>query len=481
MSAAIPENETERLQALYDTGLLDSHPEEEFDSLVRLAAVVCETPIALMTLLDRERQWFKANVGLAATETERSVAFCAHTILQPDTLIVADALQDARFAHNPLVVGEPGIRFYAGLPLETRDGLRLGSLCVIDRSPRKLSARQLEALQLLAMQASKQINLRLQQNEMALAMTQSNLIEQELRKNQGLFHAFMDNAPFLAFMKDAQGRMVYYNRHSADHFSVGRDAWLNRKDDELWPPEVAAAIRENDRSVLCHWKTIIVEEHVRAADGSRGDWRSYKFPFRDSEGREYVASFAVDITADKESARKIANYQKALEAANEQLLALSVTDGLTRLLNRRAFETALESEFATSRRYGTCLSLLILDIDNFKLFNDDFGHEMGDRVLVSVAATIKGAFRSTDTVARYGGEEFSILLPNTTRQSAVESAERLRNAIRGLNVEGRPVTVSIGASSTAATGSLSKADLVRRADEALYRAKREGKDRICIA
>src|SRR5512142_1695042 len=131
------ESERARLEALASYRILDTPAEDVFDELARLAALVGATPTALVSLVDGRRQWFKAKVGLEPTETPRSVAFCDHTIRGRDVLVVEDATLDARFADNPLVVGEPGIRFYAGAPLVTPDGHALGSICVIDYVPRR--------------------------------------------------------------------------------------------------------------------------------------------------------------------------------------------------------------------------------------------------------------------------------------------------------------------------------------------------------
>lgn len=160
MRAPLPENEAARLEALRQTGLLDTKTEAAFDRVTDLAARVCGTPAALITLVDVDRQWFKSNVGVEFSETPRDVAFCAHAILQPDLFVVPDALEDTRFAHNPLVTTEPKIRFYAGKPLITNEGCALGTLCVIDTVPRKLEATQTDALNHLAKYATTLIELR---------------------------------------------------------------------------------------------------------------------------------------------------------------------------------------------------------------------------------------------------------------------------------------------------------------------------------
>ncbi len=155
LTAPKPDNEHSRLASLRDLDVLDSAPEAQFNALARAAAFVAGTPISLLSLVDSGRQWFKANIGLpGVTETSRDAAFCAHTILQDDMLEIPDAWRDERFFDNPLVVGAPGIRFYAGAPVRLEDGSSVGSLCVIDRKPRKLSEEQRDLLRQLAQAAA---------------------------------------------------------------------------------------------------------------------------------------------------------------------------------------------------------------------------------------------------------------------------------------------------------------------------------------
>ena len=155
-----PADEARRLQALAASKLMDSPQEAVFDRLTWLAGHVTECPMALLTLLSGQRQWFKSRIGLEQRETPRQVAFCSHTIMQDGVFVVEDARADPRFAVNPLVTGEPHIRFYAGYPVLDANGFALGSLCVLDREPRRLRERELRALRELAAIASDEVKRR---------------------------------------------------------------------------------------------------------------------------------------------------------------------------------------------------------------------------------------------------------------------------------------------------------------------------------
>ena len=176
----VPEGEAERLQMLIDCDIMDTAAESRFDRLTALAAHICQAPISLITLVDGTRQWFKSRYGLNSHETPRHDAFCAHAILQPGLLIVPDALEDARFADNPLVTGYPHIRFYAGAPLVMSSSHAMGSLCVIDRVPRQLQADHQQALLVLSEHVVSLLEVRLRTNQLAHAHDAMRSLNQRL-------------------------------------------------------------------------------------------------------------------------------------------------------------------------------------------------------------------------------------------------------------------------------------------------------------
>jgi two-component system NtrC family sensor kinase len=175
MNYPVPANDLDRLRALRSYKILDTQPEAQFDELTELAALICDVPISLISLIDSDRQWFKSRFGLNLQETPRAQAFCTHAIMQPEMFVVPDAAKDERFAQNPLVTGDLHIRFYAGAPLASRDGHLLGTLCVIDRQPHTLTDAQTKALEILSHLVIANIELRrdLQELKDALAVREA--------------------------------------------------------------------------------------------------------------------------------------------------------------------------------------------------------------------------------------------------------------------------------------------------------------------
>src|SRR6266481_5165310 len=184
MTTSPPETEKKRLKVLWQYEVLDTVPEEVFDDLTELAARICEAPIAMITLVDESRQWFKSKVGVSISETSRDISFCGHAIGQTELFIVPDATKDERFAHNPLVTSEPQIRFYAGAPLITPDGHALGTLCVIDKVPRELKPDQKTALRVLARHVMSQLELRRHSIKLSKEQKQRERLQNNLEKAQ---------------------------------------------------------------------------------------------------------------------------------------------------------------------------------------------------------------------------------------------------------------------------------------------------------
>jgi GAF domain-containing protein len=182
MMAPVPKNDRKRLEVLWQYDVLDTVPEQVFDDLTELAASICEAPIALLTLVDEKRQWFKSKVGVSLSETSRDVSFCGHAILQRELFIVPDATRDERFARNPLVTAEPQIRFYAGAPLISPDGYALGTLCVIDQVPHTLRPDQKRALQILSRHVMTQLELRRHALELARTREERDNMRRDLHK-----------------------------------------------------------------------------------------------------------------------------------------------------------------------------------------------------------------------------------------------------------------------------------------------------------
>lgn len=350
-----PQDEEARIAALLRYEVLDTAPEAAFDDLVAIAAGICSVGTATVSLIDADRQWFKARQGIDEHETSRDVSFCGHAILDPDNvMVVPDAAADERFHDNPLVTAEGGIRFYAGAPLKSSDGHAIGTICVIGGEAMELADFQIRALKALSRQVSQLLELR----------------------------------------------------------RVSRELNMQLRDREWYE-------------------------------------------------------------------RQLQDYHEALVSQNADLAEQTRTDPLTDLPNRRAFAASLATEMEKSQASGQGLAVAVLDIDHFKTINDLHGHAQGDQVLIALAAMLKSQFAARGMAARYGGEEFVMLLPGCTAEQARLQCEFVRQAVSVLPI-GLPVTVSIGVAEIRRRDDTPE-DAFRRADEALYAAKRGGRDRVEVA
>jgi diguanylate cyclase (GGDEF)-like protein/PAS domain S-box-containing protein len=479
MIARRTETDAATVRALWTRELLDSQPESECDELVHLAAAICGAPIGLITLLDERSQWFRASRGLQLRDTPREVAFCAHTVRQPNLFVVKDSLMDSRFSTNPLVIVEPALRFYAGVLLQTADGHPLGTLSVLDTVPRILTAEQELTLQVLGRQASARLELLMNRKALDLALAEKEKAQAGLRASEELFRAFMNASPFLSYIKDAAGRLLFYNKSFAHRFGVSEYAWLGRTDEQLWSRKLTKSMRTHDLEVMAGGKMVETEEHIRAIDGKMSSLRSFKFPCHDSAGNMLLAGVAVDVSEEVAHKAELERYHRELEEANDLLRKLAVTDELTGLRNRRAFEERLVMEFSMARRRKRELSVLLIDVDDFKLINDRWGHAAGDEVLRRLGLILRTTVRLPDLPARYGGEEFVVLLPESGEESAMGLARRVMERVANEDWENGPLTISVGMA--AMNESLENGfQLVEIADDALYAAKRAGKNRVMV-
>lgn len=350
-----PDGESARLFALDAYGLLDSAAEAAYDDIVRLAATVCETPAAALALLDRERVWFKARIGLAPGELPRSHSICAALVRRsrPDALTMIDDLAgDPRFAASGLELEDGrALRFYAGAALRTPDGHRLGAVCVLDAVPRRLRPAQAEGLAALGRQAQHLFELR------RYALEQRRLLSE----------------------------------------------------------------------------------------------------------REAFAVQMLSAQAD-------------LQRRNEQLQHSASHDALTGLLNRTALAQLQGNPETVGRLGRAAYTLLLIDVDHFKQVNDRHGHLLGDRALRAVADAVAGSIRDDDVAIRYGGEEFLVVLPGTRLAAAAEVGERIRQRVARSSLP-FALTVSIGMAA-GEPGRDAPEQVFDRADQALYRAKAGGRDRL---
>jgi diguanylate cyclase (GGDEF)-like protein/PAS domain S-box-containing protein len=298
MKDAIPTalGEGARLAALRDLMVLDTSAEEVFDGIVRFAAEICGTPIALLSLVDEERQWFKASVGLhGVTQTPREMAFCAHAILGDEVFVVPDAAQDARFAENPLVTGAPDIRFYAGAPLVLEGGARLGTLCVIDQQVRKLDESQLRMLRSLAKVASDALVMR--RDLIVKSISARSRYERALLDSESHYRAIVEDQAELISLALSDGELTYVNPSYAMHFGLAPGDVIGRSLYDFIAPADRVAVHEHLAQVARTGEAESSENRMIAADGSEL-WVAWTNGVqRDARGDVLIHSVGRDVTA----------------------------------------------------------------------------------------------------------------------------------------------------------------------------------------
>jgi len=309
----LPSNEADRLKALYSYKILDTDAEQAFDDLTALAAYICGTPIALISLVDAHRQWFKSKVGLEAIQTPRELAFCTHALVQPDELLVVpNALEDERFANNPLVTSDPNIRFYAGAPLVTPQGYALGTLCTIDRVPRQLTPQQVEALQALSRQVIAQMELRL--NLAHLVHT-----NEALRQSEQRYRSLYEDIPSMYFTVSTEAIILSVNQFGAEKlgYTVGElvgQPGLNiiHEDDKKFVLDQFINYLQNPTQAA-HWEARKVRK-----DGSILWVKENARAIQNADGQTVVLFACEDISERKQAEVALQKLKDELEVKVEE-------------------------------------------------------------------------------------------------------------------------------------------------------------------
>ncbi len=452
-AARVPENEDDRLLAVRQLCVLDTPPEPVFDHLTALACALFQVPMALVSIVDEHRQFFKSVVGLATTETPRSSSFCAYTILTKEPLVILDARLDPRFKANPLVTGHPHLRFYAGAPLRDQHGFMLGSFCVLSDTAREgFSSEDRSLLSRFAVLASDALEQRLHPARLHEAERVIAAINERYRlaaraTKDGLWDWDLTT-----------GRIYYSPRLRAmmgcpeeEHWA-GIEEWVSR----LHPEDAAAAKANVVRLTSSSVEFFENEYRMKHEDGT---WRwvhNRGTAVRDNESRLLRLTGAMrDVTTER------------------------TRDRLTGLDTRVAFVNAVDQRLAVNADVGEPFAILSVGLDNFTRINDSLGSERGDDLLIEIShrlvQTLNGP--QAGVVARLGGEEFALLVENIASvEVANEFAEKLLTNLHvAVSCKGQDIKLcaSVGINLPQGHGS-STTQLLEDAQFAMHQAKGKG-------
>lgn len=387
--ARLPENEAQRLAELYSYGILDTPPELEFDDATALAAQICGTPIALITLLDHDRQWFKSHLGLEITQTPRAVAFCDYAILDPaHPTIVPDAAEDERFRNNPLVTGDPMIRFYAGAPLVTQSGSAMGTLCVIDQSPRHLTPQQIDALSALARQVVAQMELR---RHVDL-----------LHQSEGLLAEVIDKSADAVVLASLTGEILRFNRSAERIFGRAASDVVGELLTELMPEEFREAHQAGLLRLASSGTGQVLGKWLRLR-GLRADGTQFPLDLHVSEvgGIANRERTFVGVMRD-------ATETDATQRMREDLLSSISHELRTPLASSTLFLDLARSEPRTPRNVRDHLDVISRNIRRLDRLVDDLllvsSRESGSFPIVLMTVDIPAALRESIAAATAGAE-----------------------------------------------------------------------------
>ena len=429
--------EQKRLNAISKLEILDTSAESDFDDLVKLAAAIFEVPISTLTILDAERQWFKASVGLSVKETPRAISFCTHAIEQSEPLVVPDALQDKRFAQSPLVLQDPYVGFYAGVTLKTSNDVALGTFCIMDKKPRQLTPRQLDILKILANQATKLLDLRLERNKYRDLVIEKERINHTLQESEQRWKLALESVGDGVWDLDIDSKKVVFSKtwkemlgYADDELIDHRDTWLSL----IHQDDIEKSIRTVNDYISKKIPEYRLEHRLRCKDG-RYKWiltRGMVIEWHQDGSAKRMIGTHTDISKSKES--------------EDMVWRQANFDSLTELPNRRMFFDRLNEEIKKSERNKDLFAIMFIDLDGFKEVNDQFGHQVGDDLLKAVTKRVSKCMRASDTFARLGGDEFTIILSTIEHiDTAGVVAEKILKAV-SKPIELTVANVSISAS-----------------------------------
>ena len=467
-SSPVPaDQESDRLATLASLDILDTPPEREFDSIVRAAQKLLGCKIALISLIDDERQWFKAKCGLATSETPREMAFCSHAIAARDIFIVHDATKDERFRNNPLVVGKPDIRFYAGVPIYAEDPLAstgphpMGTLCVIDDKPRLLDAEQAGVLTELANLVEALLSARSAARTVAqLAMDRGEALRQ-LDRSHRVFRQAERMANIGSWRLTLADNSTEWSEQTyAIHGVAAGDGQGPADALDFYPPVDRAIIEGAIARTIATGEPFDVETDFRTAQGELRRVRSMA-------ELELVNGVPVSLIGVFQDVTTRHMLEQALRQTAD-------TDELTRIASRSRLNAVVDERIAHASAAGEPLALLLIDLDNFKMVNDRCGHLEGDDLLRLMASRLQASYLDGSFAARLGGDEFVLLV--TSRRVLMDLPGLLRQLLKDLRRSISPNGETIHVSATIGACWLDDAiatrhELLQTADAALYEAK----------
>ena len=461
--------ELTRLEALKSYEILDSAPESDFDDLVKLAAKIFDLPISAVTIMDADRQWFKASVGLGISETARDISFCSHAIELYEPLVVNNTAEDPRFASNPLVINSQNIGFYAGVPLRNSHDYALGTFCIMGQKPREFLDDELETLKILANQAMRLLDLRAERNKLRDLNKHIERININLSESEQRWKFALEGAGDGVWDWDIKTQQVFFS-----------NSWKNM-------------LGYNDREIaneLETWTSLIHNDDKNLLQDALDNYLNKKTDSYNVEHRllcknnswKWVLSrgMVVEWDVNGNPKRMVGTHSDISERkkTEETIWKQANFDTLTGLPNRRVFFYRLREEIKSASRFQSQFALMFLDLDGFKEVNDQYGHQAGDMVLSESAKRIKSVIRESDNFARLGGDEFTIIMslkddPESFKRLAQNIIDTFRLPFLQVGTTCR-VSVSIGVALFPLNGN--EADLlISKADKAMYAAKANGK------